>query len=248
MKASWLNLSFLRRQLKSQPTPGARSDGKAHDLFSGAGISRRRWLGVAGSTAVIASPGLKTIGSILVGPYELIEETTRVRFRLQGKDRWVVDTRHFAGSPSLSVARSNGDVTLRLDGSRFPGTSVPADFECQIHPTISGSEARFTFLFGSLSGKGAFEPWLLKMAAIELSGEADAIVTEFPREGRLTVQGRIEGRFHPSWQIDCAGKDVVSLSTVGISLRADACTFGLPDIGSESLLRRPPARRTVISI
>jgi hypothetical protein len=234
VNASCLNLSALRR---------VRAPGHITRH-----VSRRAWLSMAGSGAVMASPGLKTIGSLFLDRFEFRKEQYGGSFCLDGRERWVIDTRRFAGTPRFSTGSENGDLVLTLAGARFAGTAIPADFQCRISPAQLGSHIEIRFSFAGLHGRTAFEPWLAGREPLHLEGDADIEAIAFGQEGTLNLAGAIDGRFSPAWHLQLEGHDIVRLSLSTATLSADACLLSLPALDSPSALKSPSAARTRFSV
>lgn len=233
MKATCLNLSALR----GTRAPGANTQ---H-------VSRRAWLSMAG-VSVMASPGLKTIGSLFLERFEVTKEPHRIAFRLDGSDRWVIDTRKFAGTPRLSTWTENGDLFVVLEGARFAGTALPADFRCRISPAHLGSQIEMRFSRAALSGSAAFEPWLAGREPLRLSGEVNFEAITFGQDGTLRIAGAIDARFYPSWHLQLEGHDIARLSLPGATLTCNACLVALPADGAPSALKSPAVARTICSL
>src|SRR5713226_7720665 len=118
MRRAFLNLPALRAS-RSVPATAPES------LGSRGTVSRRQALGLAGVAAVGVSPALRAVKTTMLGAYTMERAgKSRVAFLLGGKERWVVDTRQFAGSPRLEVTERADGVRVVLHGARYPGTEL----------------------------------------------------------------------------------------------------------------------------
>ena len=121
MRRTHLNLTSIRESCASSQAPAA-----AHGV-----LSRRQALGVAGVAAVGVSPALKTLERFGTR-IEVRGDAQRVAFLLDGKERWIVDTRRFAGTPHLSIEGARARIRVTLTGARYPGTDFWADLIAEL--------------------------------------------------------------------------------------------------------------------
>ena len=160
MKPIRLNLAALRKNI----LPRARRLRHLEEAIAGDGglpLSRRQMLALTGTTAITASPALKTIGTTLAGSFEIVGDDRRVAFMLGGKERWAIDTRRFAGSPRLSVDRSSRMIRVELRGALYPGTDLPADLTCEIRPGLVRRSMDLSLALGGFAARMPLEAWLM---------------------------------------------------------------------------------------
>jgi hypothetical protein len=79
------------------------------------------------SDAASLAPKLPPIG-ILPGALGVVQGPGTITFTLNGQPRWQIDIRQFAGTPSLTIKPDARGTLVTLQGARFPGTQLPADF------------------------------------------------------------------------------------------------------------------------
>jgi hypothetical protein len=211
-------------------------------------MSRRAWLGLAGSSAALASPGLKTLGSLYLDRFDAGRQGKRLEFRLRGTTRWIIDPDRFAGKPRLSVHEGESTLLVTLEGARFPGTAIPADFHCRISSGQFTSRIEIHFAFAHLHGEGSFEPWLAGMGELRLDGKARLDAVTIHRAGVFRLQGDIEALFSPDWYFDLSGEGPGTLDLPHVHVVANECRLALSSGNESSALRNPAVTRSALSI
>ncbi len=211
-------------------------------------LSRRELLGLAGVAALTIPDLSKGIGSSLLGGFQFLAEGRRVRFRLAGKDRWVIDTRLFAGTPRLKADQGPGWLRVRLTGAYFPGTRLPADFDCEARRGLAGWRMRLKFALGDLQAEVPLESWLAGAEPFSARGEVQATACKLGGGAGLALAGSARATFLPDWTLRLSGRQIARLSLPGAEIAADTVTLSLPSAATPSLLRQPPARRTLFCL
>ncbi len=234
MNTSCLNIPALR---------------SASGLKSATGsLSRRAWLGMAGSAAVVTAPGLKNASALLLDRYEVRAERGRVTFRQGSQNRWVIDVRMFAGAPRLEYERKDGVIHILLTGALFPGTLLPADVDATITPALLGSTLRMQFALGSSEGEAGFERWLAGLEPLRLAGAFDNICAFSCPSSALHLNGSFSAVFTPRWSFDCDGDTFADLAAPGMRTRSPLTGIRLAGTGDGSFLKAPTRSRTVLLV
>ena len=244
-----LNLSALRSSLsRREHLPDAPSrDRTLGGLLAERPVSRRTAIQVTGGAVAGLVPALNHLHAFL-GGLELVGDDRRLAFLLGGRERWVIDVRRFAGSPTLRHRKRGDGVRVELRGARFPGTALPADFMCDVSPGIIGHRMRLKFALGGFHSEAPFEGWLRGTASARSRVSFDERVCPLGRRSSLQLAGRAEAEFSPDWTITLNGRGVVRVPGIGGEVRSDSVTLALADAEAPSVLGEPPERRTLISL
>jgi len=233
-----LNLAFLRsRATARESVPGSEAGG---------GMSRRQLFRLAGAAAVAAQLLRPEAAKALPNSVQFVQSRGRAAFKLNGAERWVIDTRAFGGSPRLAVKQSRDQTRLELSGATFPGTNLPADLVCEAD---LNNRIQFTFALGSLTAKAPLAAWL----ACEANATGRAALAHdacaLGEIGRLTLDGMAKGQFFPDWGFRLEGSAIAALAMEGRDdLVSDSVSISLLAAGQPSLLANSADRRTLISL
>ena len=239
MREARLNLAGLRRTR----IPGAHGEPDGSATGERLRLSRRTLFGMAGAATLGLSSALEAVS---LGRFTIARRRHRVAFWLAGQERWVVDARRFGGRPRLTLDQSGEAIRLELAGALLPGTTLSADFVCDLMPALAGWRMRLRLVLGGLETTVPFERWLAGLipAAGALHG---------PVSGRLGPGAHLEipswtaAEFAPDWSLRLSGSGAASLTVSEGRLAAEAAEISLLGEGGESLLDPAPARRTLIS-
>ena len=87
-------------------------------------ISRRGFMG-AGAAVLGASAAPSVTRGTAPGRFDVVGDSKRLAFVMNGRERWVIDTALFAGNPVLRLQRARNRIALTLRNARFPGTGLP---------------------------------------------------------------------------------------------------------------------------
>ncbi|TAM81019.1 MAG: hypothetical protein EPN47_14155 [Acidobacteria bacterium] len=207
-------------------------------------LTRREMLGLAGTAA--ASLPLKF--GAPEGRLQFIPGNKRVAFRLDGRERWAIDTRRFSGTPALHVAQRKNLVHVALVNARYPGTELPAGLECKLEPVAAGWRMHLRMELGGFQGEALFERWLAGKAKLRSDVRLDKSIAGPGNSSRLLLAGRAQAEFMPNWTIRLAGKGIARLSGFGGETVSDSVAIALLDPDEPSILRKPPERRTLLAM
>ncbi len=241
MPRSAINLEALR-------AVGARSPFGARRSWFEEALTRRRALGMAGAAGLGAAPMGRLVRAFTLGGVELVEGPGRIAFRMGGRDLWAIDTRWFAGSPSLRVAREPERVRILLRGARFAGTPLPADLTCDLRRVLGGWRIRISHALGGFNAEGALEPWLRGQGPLRGTVRLDAELS-LHAGAWLALRGVAAASFSSSWELRLDAQHVATLRGVGPApLVADALILQPLPAEAPSLLRDAAARRTALTL
>lgn len=248
MTPARLNLDVLRSCSLPRSSPPMSALDYLEDNAESLRLSRREMLGLAGMAAAMAPPGGRALRAGMLGPFTVRADRDRVVFNIGGREAFVVDRRRFGGDPKLDFTRSDQRISLALTGALWPGTRIPADFQCEIFPAVFGWRMRLRMKTGDLRAEVSFERWLAgeepARGPVSLSATACA-----PEPGvSLRLSGQAEAEFRPDWTLRLAGGSVGQLSGLGGVVKSDDVRLWLPGKDAPSLLSDHPARRTDISL
>ena len=246
MKRTRLNLALLRKSLGLSAGGNRKISGGANILETQ--LSRRRWFGVASTAAVMAAPAFKAVGKTLAGPFDVSLTKRTASFRLRNGEEWIVDTRMFAGSPSLRVEQQGDEITLELTDAKFPGTPYPADFKAIIKPAIFGHRVDLNLLLGGFSGTAGFESWLQGTESLRSNVRLQERRCRLNRTHGIELAGTGEATFSPDWTMNIVGDQIGECTLSDTKLMCDEVVLRIPSKEEERLLKDTPARRTLVTL
>ena len=244
MRRPRLDLSALRAsRLPRLPRAGF----TAIDLLdnqSRLSLTRREMLGLAGTAAV--SIPLKF--GAPEGRLQFIPGHKRVAFRMDGRERWVVDTRRFAGAAALRVERRDKLIRVALTNARYPGTELPADMECELVRAPAGWRMHLKMALGGFDGEAPFERWLRSAAALRSAVHLDQRIEGWGDSSSLALIGRAQAEFLPNWTLRLAGQGIARLGGFGGRTVSDSLVIALLNPGEPSMVSKPRERRTLLAM
>ncbi len=263
MKPARLNLQALRKNLLprihrgneidaivAQATAPAGDAVGAPGAESGGGpsMSRRRMMALAGGVAVAAAPAVNSARSLLAGSFDIPHDRKRVALILGGRERFVVDARRLAGSPTLTVDQSERRIRIELRNARYPGTNIPADLTLEVRPGLMRRTMDLRLAFGGFACSMPLEPWLLGTEPARANVKLDAHQLPMDDQTNLEFNGRAAVRFAPDWHMSLEGDAVARLRGVGADAPAGLAHLSIPTPDTPSLLRSGGARRTLVTL
>jgi hypothetical protein len=186
------------------------------------------------------------------GTVKITQAPGIVAFQLNGITRWIINVRHFAGSPVLTVTGAFPHaVEIQLKNARFPGTLLPADFTCLLKPrTIFGTPMELKFVLGSFDAHTNLERWLAGQALAESAVTFNTNVCPLGATSKLALAGQAEARYLPNWlfQITGSGSNLSTISGLGPDIPSLTFSLRLLLPGDPSLSAHPKSRRTHLSL
>ncbi|MBI3967204.1 MAG: hypothetical protein HY329_16340, partial [Chloroflexi bacterium] len=248
MKRPRLNLSTLRSHHFPRARPTILTPGQLLESPDSVTLSRRTLLKLGGIAAVGASPALDALQATSLGPIDIVAGQDRVAFMLDGRERWVVDTRHFGGSPRLSLQRTDTLVRLDLVGAKLPGTELSADLTAELRPDFLGWRLSLRLAFGGFQGEAPFERWLLGEEPVRAIVSSDGPVCKLGGSSGLVLSGRAQAELFPMWSLRLSGRSIAKLFGQGPDLVADAIEIALLDALAPSLMTPTEAKRSIVAL
>ncbi|HVZ41313.1 MAG TPA: hypothetical protein VHI13_18685 [Candidatus Kapabacteria bacterium] len=247
MRPTRLNLAALRSNI----VPRSRRPRDIEEVIAqqgGPALSRREMLGLVGGATLAATPAVASVRTMLADGFEVVTGRDRVALMLGGQERWAIDARAFAGSPRLTVERTERRIAIELAGARYPGTGIPADLRCEIRPGLVRRMMSMEMAFGGFSCSMQLERWLLGLEPARSRVRLPGHDCPFETGAGITLSGKGVASFTPDWCLDLEGGSIAALSGFGGAVRADAAQIALPDGAAPSLLDDRPERRTLVSL
>jgi hypothetical protein len=198
--------------------------------------------------AAIHSPQLPTLG-ILPGKLGVVEGPGTITFTLNGLPRWLIDVKRFAGAPSLTITPELQGARIVLQGARFPGTELPADFVCIIGKTGPlGTPAEITFTLGGFHSQVVIEYWLagleLMHSPVTVSGE----VCPLGVTSKLSLAGTGAARFSPNWLMEIGSPGIANISGLGPVLSTASFALRLLFPTDPTISAHPKSKRTLLTL
>jgi hypothetical protein len=246
MALTRLNLDALRRS-----RPAAQGPERSNQLWDEQGrkllLSRRSLFGLAGFTSLGLSPALAALETSALGDLEVVASRRRVTFKLGGRERWVIDTRSFSGSPRVSLQRREQLIRVELRDARLPGTWLPADLTCVLRPALVGWRMNLDMELGGFSGTASCERWLAGIEPVRSSLRARQTLGAVAPDLELALANGALAELYPNWDLLLSGESATMLQGQGLSLTSDTVELSLLEAEASSIVCQPPARRALLS-
>ena len=220
-------------------------------VFSESSLSRRDLFGLTAIAGFGFSPAVSLAKSMLDGTRSSFDYTVgerRIDFRLHGQQRWVIDCTRFGGRPRLLSQIEPGNIRLTLLDALFPGTLIPADFDCTLRKGALTWQMEIQFQWGRFRSRIPFVRWL---AGLEPATGPVSLAEAVCRTGQnefLNLMGAAVGEFRPDWTFRLKGPCIAGISTPELRLTSDVLTLALLDPDRDSLLENPAPKRTLLTM
>ena len=211
-------------------------------------VTRREFLGVAGTAAVTASPALKAIEKAVTDPFEFESTGRRAVFKLGGEERWVIDTHFFTGSPRLKVTKKADYIHLELTRAKYPGTDLPADLNCEIRRGLVGWNMKLHLVLGNFTSQFPLDRWLAGLETAHSPVTCTGRVCGLGNASYLKMSGSANAEFSPDWVLHLEGSDITKLCGMGKKIFSDYCTLSLLEHESTSIMNTTVSKRTLITM
>jgi len=245
MRRTRLNLNALRaRRWPRLARPGL----NAADLLESQEaltVTRRGLLGLAGAAAM-ALP-LQASASD-TRSFQLVSGRKRVAFRMGGRDKWVIDTRRFGGRPRLTVLRRADQIRVELKDARYPGTDIPADFDCEVLRGVVGWQMHLRLAWGGFESRTPFGNWLEGDVAARSRVRLGGRICGLGSAANLAAAGVAQAEFFPNWTLHLHGRRIAKLAGASGAASSDSLAVSLLSPGEASLLGRPAEKRTLLAM
>ena len=132
------------------------------------GVARRTFL-VGAAAAAVSTTGVgKAIASSTLRirkRYDKSGELRSVSIGANGMRAWTLDLTIYDGDPRLSLEESSGELAIRLEGARLPGTHFDVNFTARLKQRLLSRTIEFDFVRTGVepcdfSMSAAFDDWL----------------------------------------------------------------------------------------
>lgn len=245
MQRQLLNLALLR----GENTATAQTAETAADTsHSDVNVSRRRLIGVGGIAALAMTPLVRALGAGVRHDFVVEASAERVAFLVDGRERWTIDTARFGGDPRILCHQSDDRIELALTSARYPGTDIPADFDCVLKRGLGGWSMKYDMRFGRFHAEVPFEQWLLGIEPLRSTVQIDSILCS-PADGtHLRAHGLGAAQLLANWSLRVDGNAIASYSGMGEPLQTDSVRVTLLASESGSVLADASPRRSLIEI
>ncbi len=245
MRRIRLNLSALRaRRLPRLLRPGL-SAAELLDSQEALTLTRRELLGWAGAAAITLPLQAAATDA---RPFQFVAGRKRVSFRVEGRDKWLIDTRRFAGSPKLSVSRREDLIRVELKDARYPGTEIPADLVCELKRGVVGWQMHLRLAYGGFESRTPFASWLAGDVPARSRVRIEGRICGLGSSRSLAASGYAQAEFFPNWTLHLSGRGLAKLLGVGGGASSDSLAISLLSPGEASILSRPQAKRTLLAM
>ncbi len=145
--------------------------------------------------------------------------------------RWTIDAARFDGSPNLVVDRKQSAIRIALEDALFPGTSLPADFVCDLLRSAGEWSMKLSFSFGG-EVQATWLNWL--EGTCKAQGTFRAARLRPLTDTLLTLAHGARLQFAPDWVFSFVGDTAISLDPLQRTLDAHSWVMRLDH--SEPLL------------
>jgi hypothetical protein len=172
----------------------------------------------------------------------------RVVFRLHGQDCWTIDCDRFGGRPRLIAKKHPHLIRIALLDAYFPGTLIPADFDCDIYRSGLNWRMDIRFRWGGFHSRVPFVRWLAQREPAAGTLALSEPVCSLGHEEPLELVGCAEGAFRPDWTFRLRGPRIARVDSAAFLVASDVFTLTLLNPGTGSLLEHPAARRTLLTL
>lgn len=219
-------------------------------LWSGK-LSRRGLIGWGAFTGISLAPTAKILNAVAHakdGSFTYEATKDRIVFFLNGRESWVIDTSHFDGHPRLSLLRQSDILKIQLQGARFPGTCLPADFVCHIRRETFGSTMTLAFSLGGFQVTLPLEKWLGRLDSPKVPVYLDSGVCGMGLDGRLQLAGRGMATFSPDWRFQIEGPRLATFHGQQANIVSDSLELGILSPQAQSLVTNPGRTRTLLTL
>ena len=175
-------------------------------------------------------------------PFRLQNNGRALSFFVGDRAAWVIDPDRFSGSPVLDVREQKKRIDIHLRDAFFPGTELPASFQCVLSDDSPGWQLSLSLDCG-MQLDAPFTDWLSGNTPAE--GWWSPSDLRFCPDLRIRFFGRARVQFRPDWSFDFNGKVAVSLHD-SEPLESGGARLSLT--GDEQLANVPLLRRTLLSL
>ncbi|WP_310876884.1 hypothetical protein [Priestia megaterium] len=195
-------------------------------------------------------PGISIPSPMQEQTPEVRIETERVVFLLGGQERWVIDPKHFDGTPILTVDNFTPNrICVELKNAFFPGTDLPINLTCEVNFGKDSSVMDLKLEFWEIKSQVSLAAWLAGEQPIrEWIEFEEASVCSLGKHGEVFLDGEAKMEFFPGWIFRLKGQNIACLHHLGATVHSNQFVFGMATLNHESLFASTPKRRTIFSL
>lgn len=180
----------------------------------------------------------------ILGDVELYSTGQKALFKINGKDKWVIDILRFSGNPKLKVEENEGIIDITLTQARFPGTAILADFEAKIQLQDSTFRISLSFAWGGFQDEVNLKGWLEGNDVARSPIVAESLLCPLEQNSGLFLNGTQKAVFYPSWMFVIIANHSTSYNWGSGEIDFSTLIIALGAPGMPNILLDPPPRRT----
>jgi len=214
-------------------------------------LTRRRFFGLAAYGGLGVAPGWNVLEHVVNAtdePFTHQITKERIAFCLDGRERWVIDTRDFAGKPELHYRCDGTIIRIELTHARFPGTRIPADFTCDLRRGPLTWRMTLRFTLGEFASELPFVRWLAGREPAVSPVRLQQPLCELYRAGSVCFNGTAQATYSPDWSFRFRGDRIARLQGLGPLLESDTAEISLRHADSTSLMLDAAPVRTLMTL
>lgn len=198
-------------------------------------LSRREFLAVSGAGSV-----LSVVPFFLRGEeFSILQEDGRVHFLVGDQPRWTIDPRLVGPRAVVRLGRKPTKIQLSLRNGFFPGTQLPADFDCTLLKSAGHWAMSLDFACG-IDVQSDFVEWLHKNCSA-VGGWGHTSIKPFDGLSIDFLQAPTVN-FDPDWSFQVRGPAAAVVEGIPHRLRTSSWRMGVNR--GEQLVAGPPVPRT----
>ena len=210
------------------------------------GLSRRRFL--QSGTAVAA---FSAIDSNAADAGSADAANPHGRFiTWPGHGTWDLDVSWLAGNPRLDVSRSKTLTTVTLSGSRYPGSSVSADFTMTVDSASSPAVVELRHALAGAAVKMLLDEWLRGDYTPAVAASKAFLGIEVGEFLRMRQAGEVQVSFNANLALRAqraqGARDSVVLTGAEVAGEVDAAHVGR--VSGEPLIEGESLRRAAVFV
>jgi hypothetical protein len=200
------------------------------------------------ASAGIHLPQLPTLG-ILPGKLGVVQGPGTITFTLNNVPKWLIDVKRFAGTPTLTITPGPQESRITLQGARFPGTELSADFVLLVEKTTAaGTPATLSFTLGGFKAQVVLEYWLAGQELMHSQVTVSGDVCPLGVSSKLSFAGTGTARFSPNWLMQIGGPNIASISGLGPVINTSSFSLRLLFPTDPTISAHPKAKRTLLTL
>jgi hypothetical protein len=202
-------------------------------------FSRRTFIGLSAASAAYGA-----IPPFLFGEgFSIIPERDRLHLAINNEPRWTIDARIFGPEAKLHLVRRHEKVAISLLNGRFPGSNLPADFECLLDKRLGTWLLNIKFTCG-IQTQAELLPWL--RSENSATGISHSLHFRACPGFSVLFSRRPEASFSRDWTFELTAPASIAVDGIGAPLSAAQVSVALSPSGQIAGESAGPA--TIVSI